>query len=218
MTDHSKGLLITALGVLFIVPDLLFVRLIDADTITVAFWRNLTSGAGGDRRAADPLPAGFVQGHPGGGLARHRLCGRCLRERHHVRRRRAADQRRQRGVHSGGDADLRSLVQPDRARRAHRPAHGADHAGGRGGPVGDRLWLGHGRGHQHLRRRHRARHCGGVRYRVDGGAHQREVPMAPAVPVAFLGAAVLLGPSPMSGRYRTGSGGWWRSMAVFSSS
>lgn len=44
MSDHAKGLLITALGVLFIVPDSLFTRLIDTDMITVAFWRNLTSG------------------------------------------------------------------------------------------------------------------------------------------------------------------------------
>lgn len=44
MTDHHKGLLITALGVLFIVPDSLFVRLIDTDMLTIAFWRNLTSG------------------------------------------------------------------------------------------------------------------------------------------------------------------------------
>lgn len=44
MTDHHKGLLITALGVLFIVPDSLFVRLIDADMLTIAFWRSLTSG------------------------------------------------------------------------------------------------------------------------------------------------------------------------------
>lgn len=44
MTDHAKGLLITTLGVLFIVPDSLFTRLIDADMVTVAFWRNATSG------------------------------------------------------------------------------------------------------------------------------------------------------------------------------
>lgn len=44
MTDHHKGLLITALGVLFIVPDSLFVRLIDTDMLTIAFWRSLTSG------------------------------------------------------------------------------------------------------------------------------------------------------------------------------
>lgn len=45
MTDHTKGLLITTLGVLFIVPDSLFVRLIETDMITVSFWRNLVSGA-----------------------------------------------------------------------------------------------------------------------------------------------------------------------------
>ncbi|HKK29687.1 MAG TPA: DMT family transporter [Alphaproteobacteria bacterium] len=45
MKDHTKGLLITALGVLFIVPDSLFVRLIETDAITIAFWRNLVSGA-----------------------------------------------------------------------------------------------------------------------------------------------------------------------------
>lgn len=45
MNDHLKGLLITALGVLFIVPDALFVRLIDADGLTIAFWRNLTAGS-----------------------------------------------------------------------------------------------------------------------------------------------------------------------------
>lgn len=44
MSDHQKGLLITTLGVLFIVPDSLFVRLIETDMLTVAFWRNLTSG------------------------------------------------------------------------------------------------------------------------------------------------------------------------------
>jgi drug/metabolite transporter (DMT)-like permease len=45
MNTHLKGLLITTLGVLFIVPDSLFVRLIDADAPTIAFFRNL--GAGG---------------------------------------------------------------------------------------------------------------------------------------------------------------------------
>ena len=40
-----KGLLITALGVLFVVPDALFVRLIAADPLTIAFWRSLLSGA-----------------------------------------------------------------------------------------------------------------------------------------------------------------------------
>lgn len=45
MNDHLKGLLITGLGVLFIVPDALFVRLIEADGLTIAFWRNLTAGS-----------------------------------------------------------------------------------------------------------------------------------------------------------------------------
>lgn len=45
MTDHAKGLLITTLGVLFVVPDSLFVRLIEAEPMVIAFWRGLTSGA-----------------------------------------------------------------------------------------------------------------------------------------------------------------------------
>ena len=45
MTDQAKGLLITFFGVLFVLPDSLFVRLIDADAITIAFWRLLLSGA-----------------------------------------------------------------------------------------------------------------------------------------------------------------------------
>ncbi|MEM7255983.1 MAG: DMT family transporter [Pseudomonadota bacterium] len=44
MSDQLKGLLITTLGVLCVVPDALFIRLIDADAMTVAFWRMLTSG------------------------------------------------------------------------------------------------------------------------------------------------------------------------------
>lgn len=44
MTDHAKGLLITFIGVLFVVPDALFVRLIDAPAITIAFWRLLLVG------------------------------------------------------------------------------------------------------------------------------------------------------------------------------
>lgn len=44
MTPYFKGILLTALGVLFVVPDSLFVRLIAADAITIAFWR--LSGAG----------------------------------------------------------------------------------------------------------------------------------------------------------------------------
>ena len=44
MTDQVKGLWITLFGVLFIVPDSLFVRLISADALTVAFWRLLLAG------------------------------------------------------------------------------------------------------------------------------------------------------------------------------
>ena len=44
MNDHLKGLLITAIGVLFVVPDSLFIRLIDAGAPTITFWRGLTSG------------------------------------------------------------------------------------------------------------------------------------------------------------------------------
>jgi len=45
MSDHLKGLLITGLGVLLVVPDSLFVRLIDASAITIAFWRSLLCAA-----------------------------------------------------------------------------------------------------------------------------------------------------------------------------
>ena len=44
MTEQAKGLLLTALGVLLVVPDSLFVRLIDADPMVTAFWRGMTSG------------------------------------------------------------------------------------------------------------------------------------------------------------------------------
>ena len=39
VSDYSKGLIITALGVLLVVPDSLFVRLIDGDPMVTAFWR-----------------------------------------------------------------------------------------------------------------------------------------------------------------------------------
>jgi drug/metabolite transporter (DMT)-like permease len=44
MNTHLKGLLITTLGVLFVVPDSLYVRLIDAEPMVTAFWRGMTSG------------------------------------------------------------------------------------------------------------------------------------------------------------------------------
>ena len=46
MTDHLKGILITALGVLILTPDALFTRLISADSWTLTFWRGLLSGLG----------------------------------------------------------------------------------------------------------------------------------------------------------------------------
>ncbi|MTI42972.1 DMT family transporter [Roseibium hamelinense] len=45
MGDQLKGLLITTLGVLCIVPDSLFVRLIDGDPMVTTFWRSLISGS-----------------------------------------------------------------------------------------------------------------------------------------------------------------------------
>ena len=45
MTDQAKGLIITTLGVLLVVPDSLFVRLITSDPLVTAFWRGLSSGA-----------------------------------------------------------------------------------------------------------------------------------------------------------------------------
>ena len=44
MSDHLKGILITTLGVLLVVPDSLFVRVIDADPFTITFWRSAISG------------------------------------------------------------------------------------------------------------------------------------------------------------------------------
>jgi drug/metabolite transporter (DMT)-like permease len=50
MSDHLKGLVLTLIGVLMIVPDSLFIRLIEAPALTIAFWRALlaalTIGAG----------------------------------------------------------------------------------------------------------------------------------------------------------------------------
>ena len=41
MNSHLKGILITALGVLIVTPDSLFVRLIDGDPLVTGFWRGL---------------------------------------------------------------------------------------------------------------------------------------------------------------------------------
>ncbi|MCP5075817.1 MAG: DMT family transporter [Rhodobacteraceae bacterium] len=44
MTNQAKGLLLTALGVLLVIPDSLFIRLIQADILTIIFWRALLAG------------------------------------------------------------------------------------------------------------------------------------------------------------------------------
>jgi hypothetical protein len=44
LSEHLKGLLITILGVMLVVPDSLFVRLIYAEPMVIAFWRSLISG------------------------------------------------------------------------------------------------------------------------------------------------------------------------------
>ena len=44
MNDQSKGLLITTIGVLFVVPDALFIRMIEAPILTIIFWRSLLQG------------------------------------------------------------------------------------------------------------------------------------------------------------------------------
>ena len=44
MSEYLKGLIITVIGVLVVTPDSLLIRLIDADSWTVIFWRNSLSG------------------------------------------------------------------------------------------------------------------------------------------------------------------------------
>lgn len=44
MTNHAKGLVLTALGVLLVVPDALFVRLIEAEPLVIVFWRQMVAG------------------------------------------------------------------------------------------------------------------------------------------------------------------------------
>jgi len=44
MNDRSKGLLITLIGVVFVIPDSIMVRLISSDPMVTAFWRSLTAG------------------------------------------------------------------------------------------------------------------------------------------------------------------------------
>ena len=44
MNDQTRGVLLTIIGVLFIVPDSLFIRLLSADVYTIIFWRGFCSG------------------------------------------------------------------------------------------------------------------------------------------------------------------------------
>jgi len=44
MNDQTKGVLLTVIGVLCIVPDSLFIRLLSADVYTVIVWRSFISG------------------------------------------------------------------------------------------------------------------------------------------------------------------------------
>jgi len=44
VNDQTKGILLTVLGVLFIVPDSLFIRLLNADVYTIIVWRSFISG------------------------------------------------------------------------------------------------------------------------------------------------------------------------------
>ncbi len=46
LSNHSKGLLITGIGVLAISPDGLLLRLISADVLLITFWRGLLYSAG----------------------------------------------------------------------------------------------------------------------------------------------------------------------------
>ena len=45
LSDHQKGLFITFIGVMLVVPDSLFVRLISAEPMVTAFWRSAASGS-----------------------------------------------------------------------------------------------------------------------------------------------------------------------------
>lgn len=46
MTDHAKGLLLTTVGVLFLTPDTLLIRLIAIDQWSMIFWRGLLMAVG----------------------------------------------------------------------------------------------------------------------------------------------------------------------------
>lgn len=42
MSNHTKGLFITLLGVIILGPDSLFIRLVEADSMTIVFWRGVS--------------------------------------------------------------------------------------------------------------------------------------------------------------------------------
>lgn len=44
MNDQTKGILLTILGVLFVVPDSLFIRIISANVYTIIIWRSFFTG------------------------------------------------------------------------------------------------------------------------------------------------------------------------------
>ncbi len=44
LNEHQKGILLTAFGVICIVPDALFVRIISAEPMVIAFWRSVLAG------------------------------------------------------------------------------------------------------------------------------------------------------------------------------
>ena len=46
MTNHVKGLLMSFIGVVILSPDALLIRLADADSWTVLFWRGLLMAIG----------------------------------------------------------------------------------------------------------------------------------------------------------------------------
>jgi drug/metabolite transporter (DMT)-like permease len=46
MSEHARGVLITVLGVLFITPDTLLIRLVEMDVWTLAVWRGLLQALG----------------------------------------------------------------------------------------------------------------------------------------------------------------------------
>jgi len=73
-TDHAKGLAITALGVLFLTPDTLLIRLIDIDQWTMIFWRGALMATGLSvyvlvAHKGHTLRAFYLIGWPGIGVA-----------------------------------------------------------------------------------------------------------------------------------------------------